>query len=133
MSNKPSKLKSSKDIQIGNFFISKYGTELQYIKVKTTSGNWSETYRSDSDFYKLIDDTLKNTDENTERYFHSLFALHYLVCNGIKDWQFIQDVFEANQKMVERLKSKQNELTEEENKQIIKEEKEKYENGNNKN
>lgn len=131
MSNKPSKLKSSKDIQIGNFIVSKYGTELQYIKVKTTSGNWSETYRSDSDYYKLLDEALNDKGEQMNKYLHALFATHYIVCYGMKDYQFMQDVIDANKRMVDRLNPNTNEVTPEEDQQIINEEKEKYENGYN--
>lgn len=131
MSNKPSKLKSSKDIQIGNFIISKYGTELQYIKVKTTSGNWSETYRSDTDQFKLLDEALNDKEEHVEKYLHTLFTIHYIVCYGFKDYQFMQDVIEANQRFSERSNKDAKVITPEEDQQIINEEKEKYENGHN--
>lgn len=125
MSNKPSKLKKT-DIRIGNFIISKYGNDLKYIKVSAAAGHWSETYRSDNEFYRLLDEVLKSTDENSEKYLHSLFISHMLVCNGGKDWQFMQDILEANKHMMERLNSIM-EISEEDNQKIINEEKEKYE------
>ncbi len=124
MSNKP-KVKKT-DRRIGNFIISKYGNELQYIKVSASAGHWSETFRSDNEFYKLLDEVLKQSDENSEKYLHSLFITHMIVCNGGKDWEFMQDVFEAHKNMVERLKPT-SEVSEEENQKIINEEKEKYE------
>ncbi|MFT3994805.1 MAG: hypothetical protein QM660_10885 [Dysgonomonas sp.] len=126
MGNKPSKLKKT-DKRIGNFIISKYGNELQYIKVSKAAGNWSETFRSDNEFYRQLDEMLKATDEQSEKYLHSLFITHMIVCNGGKDWQFMQDVLDANKRMVERL-NPNTETSEEENQQIINEEKEKHEN-----
>lgn len=127
MSNKPKVKKTDK--RIGNFIISKYGNELQYIKVSAAAGHWSETFRSDNEFYKQLDEVLKQTDENSEKYLHSLFITHMIVCNGGKDWQFMQDVLDANKRMIERL-NPSTEISEEENQQIINEEKEKYESGN---
>ena len=124
MSNKPKVKKTDK--RIGNFIISKYGNELQYIKVSAAAGHWSETYRSDNEFYKLLDEVLKATDENSEKYLHSLFISHMIVCNGGKDWPFMQDVLDANKRMIERLNPTA-EISEEENQKIINEEKEKYE------
>lgn len=125
MGNKPSKFKKSGK-RIGNFIISKYGSELQYIKVSTAAGHWSETFRSDNEFYKLLEEVLKTTDENSEKYLHSLFITHMIVCNGGKDWQFMQDVLDANKSMIQRLNPTA-EISEEENQQIINEEKEKHE------
>lgn len=127
MSNKPKVKKSDK--HIGNFIISKYGNELQYIKVSTSAGHWSETFRSDNEFYRQLEEVLKSSDENSEKYLHSLFITHMIVCNGGKDWQFMQDVLDANKRMIERL-NPITEIPEEENQQIINEEKEKYEAGN---
>lgn len=124
MSNKP-KIKKT-DKRIGNFIISKYGNELQYIKLSASAGHWSETFRSDNEFYKQLDEVLKATDENSEKYLHSLFISHMIVCNGGKDWQFIEDVYKAHKSMIERL-NPTTEISEEENQQIINEEKEKYE------
>ena len=124
MSNKPKVKKTDK--RIGNFIISKYGNELQYIKISAAAGHWSETFRSDNEFYKLLEDVLKSTDENSEKYLHSLFITHMIVCNGGKDWQFMQDVLDANKRMVERFNPTA-EMSEGENQQIINEEKEKHE------
>lgn len=124
MSNKPKVKKTDK--RIGNFIISKYGNELQYIKVSAAAGHWSETFRSDNEFYRQLEEVLKQTDENSEKYLHSLFITHMIVCNGGKDWQFMQDVLDANKRMIERL-NPTTEISEEENQQIINEEKEKYE------
>lgn len=125
MSNKPSKLKRT-DRRIGNFIISKYGNDLTYIKVSASAGHWSETFRNDNQFYKLLDDVLKSTDENSEKYLHSLFITHMIVCNGGKDWEFMQDVLDANKRMIERM-NPTTEISEEDNQKIINEEKEKYE------
>lgn len=124
MSNKPKVKKTDK--RIGNFIISKYGNELQYIKVSAAAGHWSETFRSDNEFYRQLEEVLKQTDENSEKYLHSLFITHMIVCNGGKDWLFMQDVLDANKRMIERL-NLTSEISEEENQQIINEEKEKYE------
>lgn len=124
MSNKPKVKKTDK--RIGNFIISKYGNELQYIKVSAAAGHWSETFRSDNEFYRQLDEVLKQSDENSEKYLHSLFISHMIVCNGGKDWQFMQDVLDANKAMIERL-NPPTEISEEENQQIINEEKDKYE------
>lgn len=124
MGNKPSKFKKS-DKRIGNFIVSRYGNELQYIKVSTSAGHWSETFRSDNEFYTRLDNALKATDENSEQYLHSLFITHMICCNGSKDWQFIEDVYKAHKAMVDRLNPTA-EISEEENQKIINEEKEKY-------
>lgn len=128
MGNKPSKFKKS-DKRIGNFIVSKYGNELQYIKISTSAGHWSETFRSDNEFYKILDDLLKVTDEHSDKYLHSLIVTHMIVCNGLKDWSFMEDVLDANKRMIERIKQAK-EISEEENQKIINEEKEKYEAGN---
>lgn len=126
MGNKPSTFKKS-DKRIGNFIMSKYGSELQYIKVRASSGHWSETYRSDNEFYKLLDEYLKSQDKDVEKYLHTLFIAHMIVCNGAKDWQFMEDIYKAHNAMANRL-SPPKEINEEENQRIIQEEKEKYEN-----
>lgn len=123
MSNKPKVKKTDK--RIGNFIISKYGNELQYIKVSAAAGHWSETFRSDNEFYRLLEEVLKATDENSEQYLHSLFISHMIVCNGVKDWQFINDIYKAHKSMIERL-NPTTEVSEDENQQIINEEKEKH-------
>lgn len=128
MGKKPNKLKKS-DKRIGNFIVSRYGGDLKYIKVSTASGHWSETFRSDNEFYWRLDDVLKATDEKSEQYLHSLFISHMIGCNGVKDWQFIEDVYNAHKSMVERLNTTK-EISEEENQQIINEEKGKYETNN---
>lgn len=125
MGNKPSKLKKS-DKRIGNFIVSRYGNELQYIKISSSAGHWSETFRSDNEFYRFLEEILRATDENSEKYLHSLFITHMIVCNGGKDWEFMQDVLDANQRMVERLNPTA-EISEEDNQKIINEEKKKYE------
>lgn len=124
MSNKPKVKKTDK--RIGNFIISKYGNELQYIKVSAAAGHWSETFRSDNEFYRQLDEAFKSTDENVEKYLHLLFSVHLLTCNGQKDWDFMSDIIEAQKRMIERHKTTP-EISEEENQQIINEEKEKYE------
>ena len=130
MSNKTRTQKTQKETQIGNFIVSTYGSQLKYVKVSSVSGHWSETFRSDTMFYKLLIDVIKSLDENSERYLQSLFTAHMITSEGLKDWVFIQDVYEAYNRMIERGK-KNEEISEEENKEIINELKEKHENGNN--
>lgn len=125
MENKSDNFKKS-DRQIGNFIVSRYGNELEYIKISTSAGHWSETFRSDNEFYRLLDDLLKATDQKSEQYLHSLFISHMIGCNGVKDWQFIEDVYKAYNSMTERLNPAK-EISEVDVQEMIKKEKEKYE------
>lgn len=132
MSNKPSKMKKIKSWQFGNFIISIQGKTLQTLQVKTTAGHWSETFRSDTDFFRLIEECLNNLDDNTRKYLHNLFSMHYLTSFGIKDNQFISDVTTAYTEMVDRMKEER-EVSDEENQNIINQEKEKHNDGTTRN
>lgn len=127
MSNKPSSLKE-KEIQLGNFIVSREGTgELKFIKVRSTSNTWNMKWRSDCEFYKLMEDMIK---PEKHAYLHNYIACCYAMSNGIKDNIFLEGFADLWQKQNERYLSVKEKISDEEDQKIINEEKEKYESNN---
>lgn len=127
MSNKPNSLKQN-EFQIGNFIISKEGTgEIKFIKVRSTSNSWNMKWRSDSEFYQLVEDMIK---PEAHAYFHNFIACCYAMSNGIKDNIFLEGVAKLWQEQNERYLAVKPNVSDEENQQIINEEKEKYDSSN---
>lgn len=125
MSNKPNSLKQ-KDFQIGNFIISKEGTgEIKFIKVRSNS--WNMKWRSDSEFYQLVEDMIK---PEAHAYFHNFIASCYAMSNGIKDNIFLEGFARLWQEQNERYLAVKPTISEVENQQIINEEKEKNDSSN---
>ncbi len=122
MSNKPSILKKSSETQIGNFIVSKFGDDLKTIKVRSVAGNWSVQWRSDSEFYALIEDMLK---QEGHMYFTNFITVCFLASNGVKDNQFFNEFAESYSEMSERF-NKQSEISDEEDQKIIDEQRKKY-------
>lgn len=127
MSNKPNPLKQ-KDFQIGNFIVSKEGTgEIKFIKIKNTSNSWNMKWRSDSEFYQLVEDMIK---PEAHAYFHNFIASCYAMSNGIKDNIFLEGFAKLWQEQNERYLAMNANVSEDEEQQIINEEKEKYDTNN---
>lgn len=123
MSNKPTNFKKSNETQIGNFLVSKFGDNLKTIKVRSVAGNWSIQWRSDSEFYILVEDMLK---QEGYQYFINYISVCYLASNGVKDNQFFNEFAESYTKMSERFNKQEKEISDEDDKRIIDEEREKY-------
>lgn len=123
MSNKPSTLKKSSETQIGNFIVSKFGDDLKTIKVRSVAGNWSVQWRSDSEFYALIEDMLK---QEGHMYFTNFITVCFLASNGVKDNQFFNEFAKSYQEMSERFNNQEKEVSDEDDQRIIEEQREKY-------
>lgn len=130
MSNKPKNFKKNNETQIGNFLVSKFGDDIKTIKVKSVTGNWSIQWRSDSEFYALIESMLK---QEGQVYFQNFIISCFAMSNGVKDNQFLNDFAKIWQEQNERFRSQESVVSEEENQVIINEEKEKYNAKNNNN
>ena len=123
MSNKQTNFKKSNETQIGNFLVSKFGEDLKTIKVRSVAGNWAIQWRSDSEFYLLVEDMLK---QEGYQYFINYITVCYLAGNGVKDNQFFNEFAESYTKMSERFNKQEKEISDEDDKRIIDEEREKY-------
>lgn len=128
MSNKPKKLKAKNETQIGNFIVSRYGEDLKIIKVRSVAGNWAIQWRSDSEFYHLVEDMLK---QEGQIYFQNFIAVAYIASNGVKDNQFFNDFAIIWEDQNNRFNEVNVPLTEEEDQKIINEEREKYNDAHN--
>lgn len=123
MSNKPSSFKKSNETQIGNFLVSKFGDDLKTIKVRSVAGNWSVQWRSDSEFYLLVEDMLK---QEGHIYFINFITCCYAMSNGVKDNQFFNDFAKIWQDMADRFNQQEKEISDENDNRIIEEERTKY-------
>lgn len=126
MSNKPKKFKSkSEDLQIGNFIVSKTNTGgIKHINVRSVSGTWRMSWRSDSEFYQFVEDMLK---QEGQTYFHNLIILYYTMGNSVLDNEFVEQFSKIWTEFMNRSIARNKEISEEENQRIINEEREKYE------
>lgn len=123
MSNKPSNFKKSNETQIENFLVSKFGDELKTIKVRSVAGNWSVQWRSDSEFYLLVEDMLK---QEGHIYFINFITCCYAMSNGVKDNQFFNEFTKIWQDMANRFNQQEKEISDENDNRIIEEERTKY-------
>ncbi|NDV68614.1 hypothetical protein [Dysgonomonas sp. 25] len=126
MSNKPSKLKSNKGkfTQIGNFLVSFEKGQFQSVKIMAASGNWNIRFREDNSLYQWILNQIKS--EEGQKILQYVFAAYYAVCSGVPDNIFFEDILKAYQNSIDRISAANQELSENDDWQIINEEREKY-------
>jgi len=113
----------AKELQLGNFIITREKCSVfDHLKIQAVSGIWNTKFRSDNPFYPILDEMLKNPKAHT--HLHNQISISFMVANGLKDNQFLNDVIAAYQSFIERIKSAN--PPKEEDEKIIKEEREKY-------
>lgn len=121
--------KQKKDgIQIGNYLVTREGLgEMKYLKVQAVSGIWNTKWRSDNEFYHFVEPLINDPDRKA--YLESFFTICYLMCNGFKDLEFMQGFKTIFLAQVERIGKivGNNPLSDEEDREIIDEEKKAYE------
>lgn len=126
MSNKPGNLKKPKNefVHIGNFHVSFPKSQFRYVKIAVLSGHWSITFREDNPLFGWVSNEIKTPDGRN--ILHIVFAAYYAVCNGVPDNIFFEDILKVYQNSIERMTVAKQELSENEDKQIIEDENEKY-------
>ena len=122
MSNNP--IKKKKGIQIGNFLITKEQGTLSAIKITSVAGNWNIRFREDNYLFTWIKNML-NTEENKE-ILHLAITCWFAATSGVPDSTFLEDVLTAYTRSVDRMNENVKKLSDEADKEIIKEEKDKY-------
>lgn len=128
MSNKSSQFKNrnNKSTQVGNFLVSFEKGQLQSVKITSVSGNWNIRYRQDNPLFLWITDQMKS--EEGRKILHLVFATYYAACNGVPDNIFFEDILKAYQNSIDRINEANLKSSDEENNQIINEERQKYNN-----
>lgn len=126
MSNKANQFKNKKGkaVQIGNFHVSFEKGQLQSVKIASAAGNWNIRFREDNPLFQWISNEIKS-DEG-KNILKLVFSAYYAVCNGVPDNIFLEDIIKAYKSSLDRITAVKETLSEEEDKQIINEEKEKH-------
>ena len=107
-----------KKIQIHNFVVLKYKIDkTSFIKVSTVAGDWSVSYREDNIMYLTLD----MADESQYEGIYNVMVGMYGACNTV-DKEFTKDLFDALHRFYERLKARQNAVSEEEDAKALEEE-----------
>lgn len=107
-----------KKIQIHNFVVLKYKVDkASFIKVSTVAGDWSVSYREDNIMYLTLD----MADESQYEGIYNVMVGMYGACNTV-DKEFTKDLFDALHRFYERLKARQNAVSEEEDAKALEEE-----------
>ena len=106
-----------KKIQIHNFMVWKQKVgKASYIRVSTVAGDWTVSYRDDSFMFLTID----MADESQYEGLYGILVGMYGACNTV-DFGFTKDLFDALDRLYERLKAQQKPATEEEDRQALNE------------
>ena len=107
-----------KKIQIHNFVVLKYKIDkTSFIKVSTVAGDWSVSYREDNIMYLTLD----MADESQYEGIYNVMVGMYGSCNTV-DQEFTKELFDALNRFYERLKARQNAVSEEEDAKALEEE-----------
>lgn len=110
--------------KIGNFLVSREGTDIERIKIESVSNNWNMKVPSFNSQFKFFEHLLK--EESTHAYFEAYINLMYMTANMMPDLEFLQDYMEIYNKLVARA-SDNSEPIEEQDKADIEAAKESYE------
>lgn len=110
--------------KIGNFLISKEGSEIERIKIESVSNNWNMKVPSFNGQFKLFEHLLANKENYA--YFEAYINIMYMTANMMPDLEFLQEYMEIYNKLVARA-SENSEPTEEQDKADIEAAKESYE------
>lgn len=117
-----------KGIQIGNFVVTKEGSTMEFIKVASTSNNWSMKFREDNPQFKFIQ--MCANDSNKHDFLEAMIKLNYCMNNAVMDMTFMNEFLAAYKGLNERNEAKQTALSgvsDEEDKDIIEEQRRIYE------
>lgn len=113
-------------LQFGNFTVTRdNGNEHDWICVKAISGFWTMRFRDDNEMFERIRLLANNKDFG--EYMETWIKVNFLMANCTPDAEFMKDFFEAYTKMNERLLSRRKQISEEEDKAILEQEKAAYE------
>lgn len=106
--------------RVGNFEITKDGgSEHEYLRIKTISGDWGVTYRDDNEMYGKIMAMVRDPEYAKTLELH---VLHLFYTTTILiDQQFAMDFMIALEAMRDRMAKAAGEPTEEEEAEAIKE------------
>lgn len=109
-------------MQFGNFTVTRdCGGEYDWISVKAVSGFWSMRFREDNEMFERIR-VLADKGEFAY-YIESWIKVNYLMSNCTPDAEFMKDFFDAYTNMSERLLSRREQISEEEDKAVLEQEK----------
>lgn len=110
--------------KIGNFLISKEGSEIERIKIESVSNNWNMKVPSFNGQFKLFGHLLGNKENHA--YLEAYINIMYMTANMMPDLEFLQEYMGIYNKLVARA-SGNSEPTEEQDKADIEAAKESYE------
>lgn len=118
--------KKKEPLQFGNFTVTKEsGNEHDWISIKAVSGFWTMRFRDDNEMYGRI--RLLANNKKYSEYIDSWIKICYLISNCTPDVEFMKDFFEAYSSMSDRIAARQTQLSEEEDKAILEQDKAFYE------
>ena len=113
-------------LQFGNFTITRDNSNKHdWISIKAISGFWTMRFRDDNEMFERIRLLANNKDFG--EYMDTWIKVNFLMSNCTPDAEFMKDFFEAYTKMNERLLSRRKQISEEEDKAILEQEKAAYE------
>lgn len=108
----------NKKLQIHNFVLLKHRVDkTSFIKVSTVAGDWSVSYREDNIMFLTLD----MADESQYEGLYNVLVGMYGTCNTV-DQEFTKELFDALNRFYERLKARQNAVSEEEDAKALEEE-----------
>ena len=110
--------------KIGNFLISKEGSEIERIKIESVSNNWNMKVPSFNSQFKFFEHLLK--EESTHAYFEAYINIMYMTANMMPDLEFLQDYMKIYNELVARAADNA-EPTDEQDKENLDAAKESYE------
>lgn len=113
-------------LQFGNFTITRdNSSEHDWISIKAISGFWTMRFRDDNEMFERI--RLLANNKDFSEYMETWIKVNFLMANCTPDAEFMKDFFEAYTKMNGRLLSRRKQISEEEDKAILEQEKATYE------
>lgn len=110
--------------KIGNFLVSREGTDIERIKIESVSNNWNMKVPSFNGQFKLFEHLLGNKDNHA--YFEAYINLMYMTANMTPDLEFLEEYMKIYNELVARA-NKNEEPTEEQDKADIEAAKDSYE------
>lgn len=119
-------MSKKKPLQFGNFLVVREDSnEHAWISIKAVSGFWTMRFRDDNEMFERI--RLLANNKDFHEYIETWIKVCYLMANCTPDAEFMKDFFEAYTKMNERLLSRRKQISEEEDRTILEQEKAAYE------
>lgn len=119
-------MSKKKPLQFGNFLVVREDSnEHAWISIKAVSGFWTMRFRDDNEMFERI--RLLANNKDFHEYIETWIKVCYLMANCTPDAEFMKVFFEGYSQMNDRLFSRQKEISEEEDKKILEQEKTAYE------